>query len=126
MSFHALVIDDNGSNLKVLARLLSRQNVTCTEINSSATLAELLPTLERVDVVFLDLEMPVLDGYHVKDVLRSALGNTPIIAYTVHVSEMNVVRNLGFDGFIGKPVDDARFPDQLARILRGESVWDRG
>src|SRR5688572_21966727 len=126
MSFHALVIDDNGSNLKVLARLLARQNVTCTEINNSATLAEILPTLGTVDVVFLDLEMPVLDGYHIKDVLRSALGKTPIIAYTVHVSEMNVVRNLGFDGFIGKPVDNARFPDQLARILRGESVWDRG
>jgi CheY-like chemotaxis protein len=122
---HALVIDDNHSNLRVLSQLLGRQQAKCTEINNPAGLEALLPTLEPIDVVFLDLEMPGMDGYRVKDMLRAALGKTPIVAYTVHVSEMNVVRQLGFDGFIGKPVDNARFPDQLARILRGEKVWDR-
>ncbi len=34
-------------------------------------------------------------------------------------------RDMGFDGFLGKPLDNARFPDQLARILRGEPVWER-
>ena len=122
---HALVIDDNTQNLRVLAQLLSKQGVTSTEVANPTKLANLLPTLDHVDVVFLDLEMPGLDGYHVKDMLRSQMGSTPIIAYTVHVSEMNAVRELGFDGFLGKPLDNARFPDQLARILNGEPVWDR-
>ncbi len=122
---HALLIDDNSQNLRVLAQLLSKQGVTSTEVINPTKLENLLPTLERVDVVFLDLEMPGLDGYSVKDLLKSQLGDTPIIAYTVHISEINAVRKLGFDGFLGKPLDQARFPEQLARILNGEQVWER-
>lgn len=122
---HALVIDDNTQNLRVLAQLLAKQGVKCTELSNPVKLLEILTKLEPVDLVFLDLEMPALDGYKVKDLLRLSLGDVPIIAYTVHVSEMNVVRQQGFDGFLGKPLDHARFPDQLARILRNEPVWER-
>ena len=122
---HALVIDDNAQNRKVLVQLLTKQGISSTEIPDSRKLSNDLPSLGAVDVVFLDLEMPGLDGYDVKNLLREQLGDTPIIAYTVHVSEMNVVKQQGFDGFIGKPVDHSRFPDQLARILDGQAVWDR-
>jgi two-component system, cell cycle response regulator DivK len=123
---HALIIDDNAQNLKVLAQLLSKQGASCTEILDPRTLLNTLPILVgHIDVVFLDLEMPGLDGYNVKELLRTYLGDTPIIAYTVHVSEIHVVKQLGFDGFLGKPLDTSRFPNQLARILSGESVWER-
>jgi len=119
------VIDDNAQNRKVLVQLLAKQGIDAIEIPDSRKLSNDLPAIGAVDVVFLDLEMPGLDGYDVKNLLREQLGTTPIVAYTVHVSEMNVVRQSGFDGFIGKPVDNARFPDQLARILNGQQVWDR-
>jgi CheY-like chemotaxis protein len=122
---HALVIDDNLQNLKVLSQLLAKQGVRCTEVSKPINLQSVLPTLGRVDVVFLDLEMPGIDGYGVKEMLRAEMAGVPIIAYTVHVSEINVVQQLGFDGFLAKPLDSARFPEQLERILRGESVWVR-
>lgn len=122
---HALVIDDNAQNRKVLVQLLAKQGIDAIEVPDSRKLSNDLPAIGAVDVVFLDLEMPGLDGYDVKNLLREQLGATPIVAYTVHVSEMNVVRQSGFDGFIGKPVDTVRFPDQLARILNGQQVWER-
>ncbi len=122
---HALVIDDNAQNRRVLVQLLAKQGVDAIEVPDSRKLSNSIPSLGPVDVVFLDLEMPGLDGFDVKNLLRAHLGATPIVAYTVHVSEMNVVRQSGFDGFIGKPVDNSRFPDQLARILNGQQVWDR-
>ena len=125
MSQHALVIDDNAQNRKVLVQLLAKQGIGAIEVPDSRKLSNDLPAMGDVDVVFLDLEMPGLDGFDVKNLLRAHLGATPIVAYTVHVSEMNVVRQSGFDGFIGKPVDNTRFPDQLARILNGQQVWDR-
>jgi two-component system, cell cycle response regulator DivK len=121
----ALIIDDNVQNLKVLSQLLAKQGVHCTEVSNAALLEGVLPTVGQVDVVFLDLEMPGLDGFAVKDLLRTHLVGTPIIAYTVHVSEMNVVQQMGFDGFLAKPLSGVRFPEQLARILRGEPVWER-
>ena len=123
--FQALIIDDNLPNLQVLGQMLAKQGMPSTEISDPTKLGEALETLERVDVVFLDLEMPSVDGFHVKDLLRSHFGDVPIIAYTVHISEINVAKQSGFDGFLGKPLNKSRFPDQLARILRGEAVWER-
>ena len=119
------MVDDNTQNLRVLTQLLTKQGVSCTGVHDPRNLYDLVPEMERVDVVFLDLEMPDLDGYTVKEMLRSHLGDTPIIAYTVHVSEINLVRQSGFDGFLGKPLDTTRFPGQLARIFSGEPVWER-
>jgi len=122
---YALVIDDDKKNLRVLATHLARLGIEVTQVNDPTTLPDLIPTLPRVDIVFLDLEMPVASGYDVMPWLREQLGDIPLIACTVHVSEMNVVQRLGFDGFIGKPIDNDRFPDQIERILNGEAVWDR-
>lgn len=122
---HALIIDDNPQNVRVLAQLLAKQGASCTEITNPKHLQNVLPTLDQVDVVFLDLEMPGENGFSVKEKLRTELAGTPIIAYTVHISEINVVREHGFDGFLGKPLDNTRFPGQFARILKGESVWER-
>ena len=123
---HALIIDDNTRNIQVLVRLLEGQAVHTTELSDPRRLEDILPNLEPVDVVFLDLEMPMLNGFQVLDRLKNHpdFVNVPIIAYTVHVSEMHVAHQHGFDGFIGKPLDSERFPQQLARILDGEGVWE--
>ena len=121
----ALVVDDNPQNLKVLTQMLSKQGVTCVDFASPTKLSDVLPAMEQVDVAFIDLEMPGLDGYSLKELLRNHFGAIPIIAYTVHVSEISVVRRLGFNGFLSKPLSSERFPSQLARILKGEPVWDR-
>jgi two-component system cell cycle response regulator DivK len=50
----------------------------------------------------------------------------PIIAVTAEASleQMNKARDSGFDGFLGKPLDPDRFPEQIRRILSGEPVWE--
>jgi len=105
--------------------MLSKQGVSCTQLTNPTILPDILPTLERLHLVFLDLEMPSLDGYSVKDIIKAHVRDALVIAYTVPIHEINMVRQMGFDGFLGKPLDNTRFPDQLARILRGESVWER-
>jgi two-component system cell cycle response regulator DivK len=123
---HALVIDDNGRSVKVLLMLLAKEDVEYTEVSHPSQLESVLENLGQVDVVFLDLEMPNRDGFEVRAILRDDphFDGVPIIAYTVHVSEIDRTYEQGFDGFIGKPLDSDRFPDQLARILNGESVWE--
>lgn len=123
---HALIIDDNLKNLSVLALLLAEQAVSSTQMTNPKLLETLLEGVGKVDVVFVDLEMPGLNGFDVLERLKAdaRFQNVPIVAYTVHVSEINAAHQSGFDSFIGKPLDPDRFPEQLARILRGEPVWE--
>jgi two-component system cell cycle response regulator DivK len=37
---------------------------------------------------------------------------------------MAKAQDAGFDGFLGKPLNRKRFPDQVRRIINGESVWE--
>jgi two-component system cell cycle response regulator DivK len=39
---------------------------------------------------------------------------------------MEKARQAGFDGFLGKPIDPDKFPDQIRRVLQGEQIWDVG
>lgn len=121
----ALIIDDNSQNLGVLAELLTLEGVDYTLVQDPINLATVLKRIQPVQVIFLDLEMPGLSGYDVLKILKAdaRFQNVPVVAYTVHVSEINVARQLGFDSFLGKPLDAERFPEQLARILKGERVW---
>lgn len=124
---HALVIEDNAQNARVLDNLLARQGVTCTEVLNSSLVGSKLRDLEQPDVVFLDLEMPDLSGYDVFALLQKdpRFKDVPVVAYTVHISEINTAYEHGFHSFIAKPLDPDRFGEQLTRILSGEHVWER-
>jgi two-component system, cell cycle response regulator DivK len=122
----AVIIDDNAKNINVLARLLSTEGLKSLEVLNASKLDTALKQANDVSVFFVDLEMPGVNGYQVLEKLKAdtRFKSVPVIAYTVHVSEINVAHQKGFDGFIGKPLDADVFPDQLARILSGESVWE--
>lgn len=123
---YALIIDDNPANLDVLEQLLAQEGVASVPVLSPHEVANTIDQMPRIDVVFLDLEFPNGSGFNIIELLHSdeRLANVPIVAYTVHISELNEVRDAGFHSFLGKPLDIENFPDQLSRILAGEQVWE--
>lgn len=125
-SAHALIIDDNANNLGVLGEMLNMEGVSFTAIQHPEDLEIIFKENTHFDVVFLDLEIPRIDGYTIFERIKTMpqFEATPIVAYTVHVSEINVVKQLGFHSFLGKPLDADLFPDQLTRILNGVPVWE--
>ena len=86
--------------------------------------------LPHVDLILLDIHLPEEDGYQILERLRKdeRFHDTKIVAVTADISKANLTRarEAGFDGFLAKPIDVDRFPDQIQRILEGESVWDLG
>lgn len=124
---HALIIDDNSMNIDVLAIMLDRENISYDTMVSPKHVIEFVDATDaNINVIFLDLEMPNYDGFDVLNTLKAheKLDQTSIIAYTVHTSEIDKARSAGFDGFLGKPLNSQQFPEQLQRILSGESVWE--
>jgi CheY-like chemotaxis protein len=122
---HALIIDDDAYSIHVIERLLDQEDISYTAVADPTTLEAVLKTIGKVDIVFLDLEMPKLDGYEVLVMLKQCLDpGVPIVACTVHTSEINNTRRQGFYSFVAKPLDLDRFSDQLHRILSGTPVWE--
>jgi two-component system cell cycle response regulator DivK len=122
----ALIIDDDPKNVNVVSHLLSGAGLRSISVTDPRKLETIVQQLQDCSVVFLDLEMAGKDGFQVLQELKTdpRFQTVPIIACTVHVSEIQVAYQRGFNGFIGKPLDSDRFPDQLARILNGEAVWE--
>lgn len=125
---YVLVIEDNADNLLVATDLLRLTGVKY--INSRASGRQgikLAETLPRVDLILLDIQLPYEDGYAVLKTIRAhpKLQNTRVVAVTANVlpPDEQQARNAGFDGFIGKPLNFDRFPQQIRAILRGEEVW---
>jgi two-component system cell cycle response regulator DivK len=89
---------------------------------------EFAESLSKIDLILMDIFLPEADGYEALDALRGhpRFEQTLIIAVTADASVQNMqrAREAGFDGFIGKPLDPDRFPNQIRRILQGEAVWE--
>lgn len=125
-----LVVEDNVSNFVLIARMLGYMGIHCEWKTSGYEVAEYADTLPRVDLVLMDIRLPYEDGYGaLKKVRKStSLQNTLVVAVTAEASaeQLQKARSAGFDGFLGKPLDPDRFPEQIKRILGGEQVWELG
>ena len=123
-----LVVEDNVSNFVLIARLLGFMGIHCEWKTSGYEVVEYADTLNRLDLILMDIRLPYEDGYGAMRKIRSSdrLKAVPIIAVTAEASQeqMNKARSAGFNGFLGKPLDPDKFPSQIRRILTGEAVWE--
>ena len=123
-----LVVEDNVANFVLIARLLGYMGIHCEWKTSGYEVVEYADTLPQLDLILLDIRLPYEDGYAALRKIRSSssLSSTRVVAVTAEASseQMKKARLAGFDGFLGKPLDPDRFPDQVQRILSGDSVWE--
>lgn len=123
-----LVVEDNVSNFVLIARMLGYLGIHCEWKTSGYEVVEYADTLPRLDLILMDIRLPYEDGYGALRKIRASdrLKTTPIVAVTAEASQeqMNKARAAGFNGFLGKPLDPDRFPDQIRRIVSGDPVWE--
>ncbi len=123
-----LVVEDNVSNFVLIARMLGYMGIHCEWKTSGYEVVEYADTLPKLDLILMDIRLPYEDGYGALQKIRSSskLKNTPVVAVTAEANpeQMNKAQIANFDGFLGKPLNPDRFPDQIRRILTGEQVWE--
>ncbi|MCM0611195.1 response regulator [Marinobacter sediminum] len=113
-----LAVDDNDANLKLVKTLLNDCQIEA-EGASSGFEALSKARQKPFDLVFMDLQMPGMDGVETTARLRdmdSSAHRTPIIALTAHAlaDEQDRLAQQGFDGYMSKPISSS----QLTEIVR--------
>ncbi|OEZ95016.1 ATP-binding protein [Duganella phyllosphaerae] len=103
-----LLVEDNPINQLVASRLLELAGATPTVAENGRDALELLAMAQApFDIILMDVQMPVMDGYEATRLLRERGVRTPILAMSAGVTQAERGECLaaGMDGFISKPVD---------------------
>ncbi len=123
-----LVVEDNLNNQQIARELLEAEGATVQLANDGQQGVEAVAAADQgFDLVLMDLQMPVLDGFAATSRIRHDLGlqELPIVAMTANamVSDREACIAVGMNDHVGKPFD----LDHLVRVIRqhagrGEAV----
>jgi PAS domain S-box-containing protein len=105
-----LVVDDSGINRDVAEQILAEEGALVAIADNGRTAVDwLLAHAGEIDLVLMDVQMPVMDGIEATRILRSMsqFATLPIVALTAGAfsSHQEAARNAGMDHFIAKPFD---------------------
>jgi signal transduction histidine kinase/DNA-binding response OmpR family regulator/HPt (histidine-containing phosphotransfer) domain-containing protein len=116
---HILLVEDNEINQQVAREILSGAGLEVTLAKNGQEAVQAVQQ-DRYDVVLMDIQMPVMDGYTAAREIRnlkSEIRNVPIIAMTAHAMTGDREKSLtvGMNDHVAKPID----PDELfANLLK--------
>ncbi len=114
-----LVGEDNDDIRTLVEVFLTRLGVESRAVANGFSAVEVALS-ERFDVVLLDMEMPVMNGYEAVHVLRTRNYTGPILAFTAHHEGLEADRALaaGCDGIVLKPISLEGLRNALRPLLR--------
>lgn len=100
-----LVAEDIDSNFKLIGYFLAGTNADLLRAHNGKEALEMCKAENDVDLVLMDIKMPVMDGYTAARLIREAGLKIPIIAQTAYADDMDKAIESGCSGFISKPFD---------------------
>lgn len=115
-----LLVDDNELNIKVAKRLLKNYNLDIEDVMSGQECIDRINSGNKYDLIFLDDMMPKMSGKEVIKILKNNSDfKTPVIVLTANAltGMKEEYINLGFDGYLSKPIDRKEMLKVLKKYL---------
>ncbi len=124
-----LVVEDNRINQKVLTHQLINLGYA-VEVAENGAEAVGKVKARRYDLIFMDVQMPVMDGYRATQEIRNLAehsSSVPIVAVTANAfqSEREKCLFCGMDDYLTKPVDRGRLEETVRRWVKRENEAGR-
>lgn len=114
-----LIVEDSPDNMNLFRAVLTLRGHQVTGLGGGA---RLLATIDQIrpELVLMDIQLPGRDGFALLSEIRdSRHSGLPVVALTAHAMSGDRERALqaGFDGYITKPIDVRRFPEQVQQAI---------
>jgi PAS domain S-box-containing protein len=100
-----LVAEDIESNFKLIRYFLSGSNAEVLHAYNGKEAVEKCLSAGNIDLILMDIKMPVMDGYTAVKLIREKNAEIPIIAQTAYADDREKAMECGCSGFISKPFD---------------------
>ena len=121
MGARILVVEDNRDNRELVVKVLARKGYEVTEAETAEE-ALALAAADPPDLILMDLNLAGMSGFEATRRLKAdpRLSRVPVVAVTAYamVGDRERALEAGCDGYIPKPVDVRRLPEQVSRFLR--------
>jgi signal transduction histidine kinase/CheY-like chemotaxis protein/HPt (histidine-containing phosphotransfer) domain-containing protein len=117
-SIRVLAAEDNTLNQKLLQAIFERLKIPLSIVNNGQEAIDKLKS-EEFDVVLMDIQMPIMDGYTaIKEIRKSISKTIPIITMTAHamVGEKEECLSIGANSYISKPFKESELLYTIAHL----------
>ena len=124
-SLQVLIVDDSDVNLEVISEMVRRLgHEVSVATDGEVALASM--TSQPFDLVFMDVQLPGMDGLETTRRYRDGGGKTPIVALTAHTSARDRDRCLaaGMQAVLSKPVDTSQLAKAIEEVTHRDSIVD--
>ncbi len=117
-----MVAEDEELNFKLLNHFLTPLNITVIHAKNGLEAVEICKSGKKVDLIFMDLKMPVMNGFDATRQIKEFLPALPIIAQTAYSTEADKEKTFacGCSDFISKPFTQ----DEILTLIKKQLVID--
>jgi PAS domain S-box-containing protein len=114
-----LIAEDDNSNFLLLKEMLSVFKPIIIRAVTGQEAVDACRYLEKIDIVLMDIKMPVMDGYQALALIQEQRPGIPVIAITAYAldTDRNKALSSGFTGYVSKPIDRNHLFDLLQDYL---------
>ncbi len=124
-NLRVLLVEDNDFNQEIVEELLERAGINVVVASNGQEALALLEQ-ECFDLVLMDCQMPVMDGYEATEAIRSipALKDLPVIALTANVmkADVDLIRKCGMNDYLAKPLDIDLLYNKIHHWLKDKTI----
>jgi signal transduction histidine kinase len=115
-----LVAEDDNINFLLLKKILEIKKYTVLRAVNGQEAVDICRENSDIHVVFMDIKMPVLNGFEAFKIIHSFNPNLPVIAQTAYSSgeDYEKIMQLGFSGYISKPLDKSKIYELIDTIFQ--------
>jgi signal transduction histidine kinase/CheY-like chemotaxis protein len=118
-----LVAEDDETSYLLLSEMLSRDGLTLLRAQNGKEAVEMTRKHHHIDMVLMDIKMPVMDGYQATREIKEFRPNLPVIAQTAYASKADRKRAIqsGCDEYVSKPLQ----MEDLRKLIRSFAAQNR-
>jgi len=114
-----LIAEDDWISFQYLRTILEKSDITVLHAENGEQAVEFVRNTSEIDLILMDIKMPVMDGIEATKIIKRIRPDLPIIAQTAYTysEEKNKISAIGCDEYLTKPLEYAKLNELLRMYL---------